>query len=114
MADTPIDILDLALAVDNGDPITITAKGHDITLKKRYTGDEVHELISMFSPANMDTTYEEHLTKTLEIMSTSAQSQREKFIAELLQLTEVEVAKVIVSLGQIAGLRGKDGVFLTT
>ncbi|MDU0478392.1 hypothetical protein QVA66_03955 [Staphylococcus chromogenes] len=112
---TPINILETALAVNGGEPETITLDGVDLTIRKNYTGAEVHEMlrwINAESDGDAQLTIEEQMTGMYSLLSTDKAAQVKKYVTKLLSFKVVEMKYINTAVFQVAGLADEKGNFL--
>lgn len=107
-----INLLD-SFARAGGDPVTVTLMGVDLTIRRDFTGAEVHDIIMLHTPEGQPATIKDQLMQLTAMLSTDDEKTREKFVTALLDLAVVEIQALSVELGKIAGIRGDDGNFLT-
>lgn len=105
-----IDLFEKAMAVDAGDPVEATLLGVDISLRRNFTGQEVHDIIG----AHFD--YPEELLRDqalriIGMVSDSGAEVQEKFVDKLMELRVVEVQNVFGAIGKVCGYRDENGDF---
>lgn len=108
-----IDIFEKACSVNAGEPQEVTLRGHDLTIRRNFTADEVHKIIRLYGPEVAEDDLEAVVTQLIDLLSTSPKKAKEAFVEDLLKLSFSEFFRVQTVLTQIAGIRGEDGNFLT-
>lgn len=114
MGAQPLDLMDLALAFDDGEPQEITLKGKVITVKRRFTGAEVSAYMAFYEPNNIAQATDQRawIIDQIKLLSTSPKKVIAEFVDEILQLSQVEASRILVAIGKLAGLREGTGDFL--
>lgn len=107
-----IDLLD-SFARSAGEPVDVTLMGVDLTIRRDFTGAEVHDIIMLHTPEGQPPAIKDQLMQLTALLSTDDKKTREKFVTALLDLAVVEIQALVVELGKVAGVRGDDGNFLT-
>lgn len=107
-----LDIFELSCAVDVGEPQDITLMGADLTIKRRYTAAEVHEILKLYSEQAEDQDVETKATRLVALISSSPKAAQKKFVAKAMELAIVEWWRVHSNLLSLAGLADEDGHFL--
>ncbi|WP_048378889.1 hypothetical protein [Corynebacterium renale] len=106
--------MDLALAFDAGEPQEITLKGKIISIKRRFTGAEVSTYMSFYEPSHLAQATDQRawIIDQIKLLSDSPKKVIAEFVDEILQLSQVEVSRILVAIGKLAGLREGSGDFL--
>lgn len=109
-----IDIREAALSINAGTPVLVQLADEAVYLRRDFTGQDVHEYITIFSEAGPQE-IREQITQQLEILLAidTEDETREKLVEYLMGLPLVETTAILIKLGQVAGLRGADTGFLT-
>ncbi|MEJ6019877.1 hypothetical protein [Corynebacterium sp. H113] len=107
-----IDLIDLALGVAGGEAVTVNVFENDLSIRRNFTGDEVHEYLKLHREGESAPTLKEQLQNIVGSLSDSADDAQAAFIDAVMELTIPEINRVVVKIGQIAGLRDEQGNFL--
>ena len=110
---TKIDLID-ALAIEGGDPKKVTLDGKDLNIRRNYTGAEVQQILNAHTPEEAQGRLDDQLDKVLAFYDADDDLEaREEFRDKILEQTISAISRMMVRIGQVAGLRGRDGDFLT-
>ena len=106
-----IDLFELAMKVDTGEPVEVTMLGHELTLRRNFTGAEVKEILDAhFNFA--EETYFEQIMRIFALISINEEAEIKAFAQAMVELRQMEFLRVLTEIGKLIGLRNKDGAFL--
>lgn len=105
-----IDILDAALGVKGGKSQLIDLDGHELSVRKNFTGAEARAYIEVWRLDDPKTNAEV-VKNTVDVLSDSDEETKAAFVERLMQETQMVVSKVLHRMGVLAGLRDEDGNF---
>lgn len=109
----PIDLID-SLSISGGEPQEVTINGADLRIRRDYTGQQVKAFMDDHLTENAKDNLRDQLSVVLgHLDADNDEDSRAAFREEILQRTIPEVTQIVKKLGVIAGLRGRDGNFLT-
>lgn len=107
-----IDLMEAALAINGGDPVTVNIGEIKFNIKRNYSAKQVRKYVKVFNDA--ENTWDKIINEVLNITCSFAKDKDKEEVAEqLLELSIAEVTKVIVFIGETAGLMNHDGELLS-
>lgn len=106
-----IDLFERAMAVDAGEPVEATLLGTDITLRRMFTGQEVHDIIAAHFDYP-DESLRDQVDRIIRMVSNSSDEVVTNFVAKLMGMRVIEVQAVINTIGKICGYKDEGGDFL--
>lgn len=107
-----IDLMEAALAINGGDPITVNVGDVKFDIKRNYSAKQVRKYVKVFN--DEENTWDKIINAVLNITCTFDNDKDKEEVAEqLLSLSIAEVTKVIVFIGETAGLMNHDGELLS-
>ena len=106
-----IDLFDLAMKIDAGEPVEVTMMGHDLTLRRNFTGNEVRDILDAHFNFGEETYYDQ-TKRILSLVALNTDEEIEEFSTAMVELRQLEFIRVLTEIGKIIGLRGEGGAFL--
>lgn len=110
-----LDIIELALAINGGDPVAVKIGDHLVNVRRDFTGTEVRKYIDLFGenrPTDLPAQTRAQLDSLLE--SSTEDAKKQEITDYLMNDMPFTVASsIMLQLGKVAGLRGAGGNFLT-
>ncbi|MEJ6013290.1 hypothetical protein WG936_05495 [Corynebacterium sp. H127] len=114
MTSQPINILETALAVSGGESQIITLEGSDISIRKNFTGAEVHELlywVNAVTDSGEPMTLAEQMHGMYSLLSDSEPDVVKSYVEHLLEFRVGEIRHINSATLKIAGLVDDEGNF---
>lgn len=107
-----IDLMEAALAINGGDPVTVNVAAVKFDIKRNYSAKQVRKYVKVFN--DEENTWDKIINAVLNITCTfDNDKDKEEVADQLLSLSIAEVTKVLVFIGETAGLMNHDGELLS-